>query len=481
MLKVLFCTTGGYDEGKLYDRLARTSPRLATVSGKRITSIGLRALGWMSGATLTTRHFNKIDVNENDLLLLSQHCPLLKDLSLGMTSSNLPSDLIWVDMLEAPKHYSVVQAVVRHCPNLETLTLNEWSITYALAEAVASLVYLRSLRLHRCYDFTWHVFFTSLASLDLECLVLEYAQSFANNLTIQSIAHSFPNLKTFSLINTVLDDVSAASIDLLIRSCEYLEEFCVSSRKLNSNNSPLSDTTLCLLSKHCPLIKRVELGGTFSDAALVAFTKATPDLRELVVETLTETSIKALTKYCPKLEKLHATTVEAPGASMCRLFQSCRQLSDLSMNKATKATLSCLAHKCPKLTNLQLSGTDDDAVSALVWSRWLQSLHLSDLTSVRATGLLKVIKGCTRLRKLTVDAHFPFAIILSIPSIFKHIPRNRHYQATISTTAVSEDPNIESVTLPAVYCDGLVRFVLAVFSTIITTTCTALLYRLRRR
>ena len=192
------------------------------------------------------------------------------------------------------------------------------------------------------------------------------------------------------------------------------------------------------------------------------------------MDTLTEASIDALTS-CPRLEKLHVATVAASGASMCRLFQSCSQLSDLSMNKASKATLSCLAHKCPKLTSLQLSGTDDDALPPLAWSSRLHTLHLSGPTSKATAGLLKVIKGCTRLRRLTVDTYSP--VVISVARIYLHIPRHRHYQYALTQHRKSEDTGLRSSS-GYVYDEEGRRLALKIWSIAATTGCTASLYLL---
>ena len=460
-------TIGGYDEGKLYDRLARTSPLLITVSGKHITSVGLRALGWMCGATLTTLTFERTDADENDQRLCFQRCPLLAAYNLYLPYHNL------------------LLPFAHWCPQLETLTLNGSFLTTAVVTELNSLKHLRSLTLFQPLIFnqleggylTGPSFFNSAASVNLERLALDLAQLLVHDATIQSIARSFPNLNAFSLVNIILDDLSSASIDLLIQSCVYLEEFRVSNRRLKSIISPLSDDTLYELSQHCPFLKRVELDGSFSETALVAFIQATPGLTELVIDILTEMSIEALTG-CPKLEKLHATTIIASDASMCRLFQSCRQLSDLSMNKASKATLSCLVHKCLKLTNLKLSGTDDHALSALVWSPRLQSLHLSDPPTPATTGLLAVIKGCTRLRKLTVNTYDQASISGRIPSMYIHVPRHRHYEFVISQYYKSKDTGLSSCR-PHIYSEESRQIALKLLSIATITGCTVSVYLLR--
>ena len=226
---ITLCMIGGYDEGELYDRLARVSPHLTTVSGKHITSIGLRALGWMCGATLTTLNFDTIEANEHDQQLSFQRCPLLKVLK-----------VIWPYFRYSP--HSLL-AFADCCPHLETLTLSECFLTTELVAALNSLT-VRSLYLSCCHQSEYLAgsnFFTSFASVNLECLVLDYAKDYAYDATIQSIASCCPNLKSFSLINTVLDNVSAASIECLSRAV-YTSRSSVS-RGGNANQQTLPSPT----------------------------------------------------------------------------------------------------------------------------------------------------------------------------------------------------------------------------------------------
>ena len=415
---ILCVTIGDYDEGKLYDRLARVCPRLTSVSGKHITGIGLRALGWMCGSTLTTLTFYDMTTNVNDIILLLQRCPLLKVFNLDLT---VPKPLD-----EDPsENERVIQALVHSCPLLEELTLTSTSITDNCMLDLGALRKLIKLNIDQSTLLTRTGISRFLESnTQLESLIFTDVRAFSRRVIdlhvdsiYTSIALNCKRLKVLDVYNMLGVDLSIGLVTIL-SSCVNLEVIRI--QDLFSYNYINRDNLLLALMTHCPNIVCINLGGCYSDAVLIDLFRTYPQLTELKVHKLTDSAIDALNQYCPLLEML--STHDVSEAALCQFFECHPNLVEAPVINS-KVALVSLARHCQRLMHLQIGfrTADYDISSFVEIERFhnLVSLSIALGTPLNNEQAAILATRCWRIRRLTLHDFSASGIVTMI----LHMPR----------------------------------------------------------
>ena len=407
MLKLLYiCMIGDYDEGKLYDRLARAFPRLNWIFGINITSLGLRALGFMCGSTLTGFGFVKVDANDNDIRLFLERCSMLGGFVDGLPSSFLQED--------PSKDHSVVETLARHCPLIEDLCLSSITISDRSMQELSLLCNLKRLTLAKSSVTRTGIrqFLESNTGSQLESLSFAHVEAFSTHdidslldHPYSAIAMNCKHLKVLNVsINTVFDDLSAALLETVLASCVNLEELCI--QDINPFDLTNRDSILSALMAHCPNIVGLSLGGTFSEAVLLDLFRTYPRLTELWIWFLNDASIQALCLHCPLLLKFSTYTKGRSDAGLCQFFESHPNLVEAPVIYSNKALVS-LARSCPKLTNLSLTlqyeGFGSSALEAIGLCRNLVTLAISLGVALSDEHAGALGKSCRRVRELTLN------------------------------------------------------------------------------
>ena len=108
-------------EYNIFSRMSKAFPNLVEISGKNIDEAGLRALGTLNGSCLSNVQFDRIGINDGNLLdkAIDAFCkgsPNLKRLCL--TDWNV---------IDSHITDAAVKSVVKYCQQIEKLSLKDWT------------------------------------------------------------------------------------------------------------------------------------------------------------------------------------------------------------------------------------------------------------------------------------------------------------------------------------------------------------------
>ena len=281
-----------------------------------------------------------VDDNSHDVIQsLCRACPNLGSLSLWNFSLGMKSD-------------GIIDAVVQHCPLIESISAERWQLSDISLNALANINTLKQLRLS------------------------------AYGYTSTAVQHVLRANSTLRVLN--VGSVDEALVKCIGSSCRHLNRL-----KLGDDTHPAHcNGTLLDLFRGCPLLESFVLfqHGGMSSAALRTLFDNCHCLTELklVFTQPNEPSLVAepvLHAHFPSLTKLWVANNGVADSALRDIFTYCTNLRDV------------LLHSCKQLS--------DETLTALTQNcRRLYSFYLVDCRSITIAGLVAMATQCTSLAVL---------------------------------------------------------------------------------
>ena len=399
-----------------YSRIAKSFPNLIEISGKNIDDAGLRALGLrLNGAFLTSVSFSRID-RDNDVSL---------DMAIETLCKTSPN-LIKLSLFDFPRGVScftdtAVQSIVRYCPHIEELSLNNWpNITDLSMTYLTQLSCLRVIDLSSCKKLTKPALQQLLqANQKLEVLILsarseEHAANILDDALMRCIGVNCPNLIKLHLrVDTGTNsDVAAATFEAMFQTLSALEDFQISKYdKLN--------IILPLLSIYCKKLKHIDLCNVAcSDDDFLSICQGCPLIESLSLCSpeatigITDLAILSLATYLPMLKLLNLSCLNnITDNSLCVLFTQCIHLTSVTLRSllhiTDKSILTLLRH-CPQLRSLVLRSNPcltDYCIQAIpTYCLYIECLDLSSVVTLSHETIVQISKYCKYIHSLWIDS-----------------------------------------------------------------------------
>ena len=391
--------------------MARVCPNLTEISGKHIDTEGLRALGRLSGSSITSISFDAIDTSgstslDNAIDVFCKGSPNLKKL--------------WLPDPSGPITDAAVLSIVQHCPHIEVLSLRKWAgITDVSMTYLTQLSCLREIDLSQCYQLTSDAVQGLLnANHKLEVLVLADTDRYEDpendteplidNDLLRCIGRHCPNLVKLHLrldADTNYADLTAAASEAMIKGLPALTDFVIA-------NYTIPNAILPLLGLYCPLLTTLRVDCvTCADDDFISMCRGCPlieclDLRFL--SNLSDPSMLAVARHCPLLKELSISYLgDLTDDSLCVLFTHCIHLTTVSLTEfwlITDRAILALLRLCPKLRSLTLrdspSVTDYSIQAIPTYCPGIQSLELECVSTLTRETIIQISRYCKQLHTL---------------------------------------------------------------------------------
>jgi hypothetical protein len=317
----------------------------------------------------TGRQLLKIDFNGSSgsedvgVAELARSCPNLEDVCLSGASEVTDEGL-----------YSLVT----HCPNIHTLNIGGTRVT---VDGLARLG-------QGC---------RALKVLGIDSLRI-------SNISLGKIAESFPGLEEVNL---------SGSTNFTDAGLARLSQGCPGLRSIGLEYTQVTDQGLARLGEGCSALKTIALRGlAISDSGLANLAKACRGLEDVDLgrcARITGAGLAALVEYCPQLRSLKLCGMKhLADADLTRLTEGDIALKsiDLSFSVIGDAVLAKLAEAFPSLTNVSLYGchsiTDTGVARLAHFCPELQILNVSGLF-ISESGLVAVGQRCRSLETFGLE------------------------------------------------------------------------------
>lgn len=349
------------------------------------------------------------------LLSIAQGCPKFETLVLGEFAADLE-----------------LGELAKKCPNLTRLDIGmNQDLSHAglltLAENTSKL---RSFELDNCY----------MRGIEDEALIrLLQRNPYLQNLKVESWLNITPaallqiptccvHLQSLQLGN--FETISADVFVSLLDGCRALTSLALLACD-NINDAVVTQITQC-----CPKLRHLELaecGEGFSTEALTAlFTACTQleylNFEENICTTLSDTTLSALGKNCPRLHTLLLNKCTFTESSLVAFSSYCTTLTRFEANFTDISEAGLVAvvaanmylerlcvDYCAKLT--------DTAMNAITTHcKKLTALRLSHCTGVTTAGFLPIVLQCRRLQEVCLTKN-AFVNNKCITLLAQHCPR----------------------------------------------------------
>lgn len=220
----------------------------------------------LNTAVLTHLNLTETNVTHDSLLILFARCPLLSTLNMDFTNNASSAAVMTclgrycplLHTLSLAQCHAVhkflppdLTALAEHCTSLTALTLYESNATeVGLMTTIAQNTNLQYVDLRACRNWTDAMMGTLAKSCtNLRTLLLKDAKM--TDTALCTLMQTCRTLRKVTLAECSF--VSMESIALLAQRNRRLEYLCV------THSEHLRDTIFCLLSQHCPYLRRIEL------------------------------------------------------------------------------------------------------------------------------------------------------------------------------------------------------------------------------
>ena len=390
---------------QLLSQVLTHNPKLSEICFKSISNDGLALIvASQCGPSLRTIRA-KVDDNALEAIQsLCQACSNLRSLSLRNSSAELLNG------------DAIILAAVQHCPSIEVLSTERWTLTDAGLNALANIHTLKQLKV------------TSPG---------------CTSTVIQRVLRANSSL--------VLIRVYIAHVDDALVCC--IGNYCGNFKSLalirQASSTLLNDSTLLELFKGCPLLQSFEMyqQSGMSNTVLRALFEYCSDLTELVLSldkgngSPDSTQVldlePVLDSHYPTLTKLKITGEGVSDHALHDIFTYCTNIREIKLRNCKQIideTITILAQNCCKLASLDLYHCKSISILGMIQlvtycttltSLTLTGMHVSDIVLVQLShkcstsivhlhiyqapdeiiteaGVLSVVERCTGLSFLTV-------------------------------------------------------------------------------
>lgn len=381
---------------------------LSDITGRDISSDGLRALSLTCSSLLTVVEFKQVDASDSNIERLCKGCPGLKTLKLILKSSS--SD----DVTDES-----ISSIVRYCPDIECLSLEGWkSITDASMVTLTALTCLKEMNLYSCTHLTSAGVQSLVSSIGahLEVIILSDMYNapreicnYCDSVLLRCIGENCSNLLRFSVTTRADPTVTEASYIALVQGCPLLQDLSVFYKNI-------TDSFLIQLAECCPDLQNLTCrSNNYGDAGVVAVTNKCTKLKYLQLFRdgalkITDTSISSIAMNLKHLKGVHLLgTYSISDAGFCLLFESCPHLVAFSLTSSTLITdrsLLALVRYCLGLKELKLLGNSkltEKSLVALPTLYELEVLFIVDCPSLSDDIVCLLARLCSKLKKIKIE------------------------------------------------------------------------------
>ncbi|KAF7153327.1 hypothetical protein RHSIM_Rhsim01G0030900 [Rhododendron simsii] len=346
---------------------------------------------------------NACFITDQSLISLSTNCVKLKTISLDISRSG--------------RHYVTregIDFVMRHSPNLTSLSLNLWSLQPSASSFKIEKAYAIAKNLHS----------------------LTMSQQLFSEKHIRLVAKACPPLKKLRLFGSggQYFEIHGA-LKLLLEACQLtLEELTLGSWSLTNTGisdlaqhlsnltfidlhdcSGLTSATFYTLMKSCPLLETLKMAnmkGQEMDLFFPDFLHKNYHMRHLDISgnwRLTNMMLKNFGQVCPNLQFLDVSNcMSLTDFGIGKVLRVCPAITQLNMNHLKVSgvfgsyifdhftiNLKTMKARCSQI---------DDSGMAMIGKRCrnLQHLDIGFCEKVTDKGVMEVVRNCERLRYITL-------------------------------------------------------------------------------
>ena len=367
---------------------------MVELKAQHVTAEALQVLGSTTGSELRVVDLRIVKATDQSLDSLFARCPNLMSLKLYLGCDCLTE--------------VVVESIVKHCPKLEKLYLEQLiDLSDLSLSHISSLLNLKELYLTD----TWEASSTGLQSLikaNPNIEVLGFSSDLADITDVfKCIGIYCSRLRVFRCHPS---NATHAAVIALLQGCHLLEECCI------DEYSP-DDRVLAVMAESCPRLRLAKFDvynepQYFTDQGLTALYRGCPDLTQLCVfnaPSITNTAILSIAEHCHKLASIDiAHTSHITSYAIGILLKANPHITSVSL---TNCPLICdevvpvAALHCPKLRHLTMKGCkklmEGRLTSILSIRHSLETLSISD-SDVSDSLVILLAQYCIRLKSVTL-------------------------------------------------------------------------------
>eukprot|EP00899_Mesostigma_viride_P025261 jgi/Mesvir1/591/Mv02032-RA.1 len=365
---------------------------LSLLGCKGVSDAGLRAVAANCGG------LTHLEVSS--CLLGFYDCDLITDASVSAIAAGCQQ----LEHLDVGGNKSVsdasMMAVATHCPRLQHLNIRRTCVSDAGVSAIArGCVGLRTLDVRGCRG----VGDAGVAAVAEDCPLLENLKYYWSGVGDRGIAAVMFNCMQLKKLD-LTPEISDAAIRLAPASCRELHSLTIDSNKF-------TDASVSALAARCSALRHLHFGDVArSDACVTAFAASCPLLEELrifISDRVTDASVLAVAHNCPQLHTLYLSGCRGTvtDAGLVELVRRCPRLCKLKLSKiyAGNRTFLAIAQHCPGLRSLDMSGHPfrvRDEVVPTPYER--MRLREWEDVCVKDDGLAAVLQNCLQLEVLNL-------------------------------------------------------------------------------
>lgn len=395
------------DSDLLLGRLLHSCPELSSVIFKSINSKGLQLIAAHCGPSLRVIEATIYLGSVYDLISLCETCPNLTEGKFVPHFPGVPGD-------------KIVQTIVQYCPLIEVLTMNQWKLTKAAMNALASLNTLKAFQLDDSQKIKSSAIQRVLqANPFISNICLEGPSINAG--LISGIGRHCGNLTSLVLDkDAVIDD---PALQDLFRGCPLLTVVKLKQR------GKLSNTSLTVLFQNCRRLVELDLNVYYvyesdSDAETEPLGLAPvegdldlgephPTLHTLVLhrQCVHDNAVRALFTTCTSLTDIRLSECDyITDENIKALANSCTMLVKVQLNSnihPNYTSLLDIAYKCTHLRELVLEyvAVNDQLLVQLSHTcPYLSTLRIGCYTgAITVVGLMALVDRCRQLRSVHIN------------------------------------------------------------------------------
>ena len=388
-------------------KLFINSPNLLVIMFKFISEMGLELI--TSSPYKSSLRVINTDVGYpslNEIKAICQTCPKLLILDLRCVDFSDRHDTISGD--------EVVKTILQCCPLIQMIPIENWPLTDAAIDSLASIHSLTKLSLGDNADCSSLAIQRVLQS-NPNLSYVHFTGEFIDDALFSCIGNNCGNLKILYIELEIVSTLTDLAFQDLFRGCPLLVNV-----ELDLLEGVLSNTTLATMFQSCRQLAILKLATDSSPSDIggeYVLDNCYPSLTELKVnfDAVADSALQAIFTHCTglrhvSLEDCHQITDE----TIKILARSCPVLDTLCIQACSLVTLAGtleMATHCTSLSTLNLISqhiSDELLIQLSLHCTSLNTLMLQNYKGVvTEVGIAAVADRCTRLESFMLTANSP--------------------------------------------------------------------------